>query len=292
MTIESEEHTQENNDAQEHVEGQEHMSSSENHPSHHTSSHSSSQHHPLHHGMHKQEQQPWHIWLICIAALLIVFNQWQIIAISAAIGGSSTGAALGLGTASASISVGAPANLDQVDISTIQSTAQAVNALFPLKQIKTADDALKVMVPSGTPSYGKDLGISYDDPVVALNFLATKLYQKIKQDVQTNDPKTWQRYLNLATKPVGISCEYCCGIGPVGITKTGELRCGCSHNPAIQALTLYLMKYTKLSDQEILYEALRWKTLWFPKDMVGIAVKLAGGDTSSLTQVPSMVGGC
>ena len=136
------------------------------------------------------------------------------------------------------------------------------------------------------------LGVTYDDPITALSFFAQKLYPAMKADLQKNDPQTWQRYIVLATKPVGISCEFCCGIGPVGITSAGELRCGCSHNPAVQAITMYLMKNTKMSDAEILQEVLRWKSIWFPKNMVGLALQLAGGDTSALTNVPGMVGGC
>ena len=96
--------------------------------------------------------------------------------------------------------------------------------------------------------------------------------------------------MNLATKPVGISCEFCCGVGAVGITSSGELRCGCAHNPAIQTLTMLLMKDTNMDDAEVLREALKWKSLWFPRDMVGLALKASGGQIE--TELPGMVGGC
>ena len=224
--------------------------------------------------------------IIGVAAILILFNWVQIWSLSTALAPQVPG------STSISVPVLASGNLADVDVSNIQNTAQAVNALFPLKNIKTADDAVKVMLSSGAPAWAGQLSITYDDPVTALSFLAQKLYPAMKADLQKNDPQTWQRYITLATKPVGISCEFCCGIGPVGITAAGELRCGCSHNPAVQAITMYLMKNTKMSDPEVLQEVMRWKSLWFPKDMVGIALKLAGGDTSALTNVPGMVGGC
>jgi hypothetical protein len=183
-------------------------------------------------------------------------------------------------------------DLKDVNIDEIKSTAQAVAATIDLSGATDAQTVIDKMIPKGTPEYGKELGISYDDPVTALNFLARELYPRIKQDVQTNKPEVWQRYLNLATKPVGISCEYCCGVGPVGITADGSQRCGCSHNPAIHAITLYLMANTDMTDAEVLREALYWKALWFPKNMVEVGLKIAGGDASVLADVPSMVGGC
>ena len=233
----------------------------------------------------KEASADWQVWIIGFAAILILFNQFQIFGLTSALSGGQPSFLGSLGSSGVT-------NLADVDVTKLQNTAQSVKALFPLSTIKTADDAIKIMISSGTPDYGAQLGISFDDPVKALNFLAQELYPRIKADLQKNDPQTWQRYLNLATKPVGISCEYCCGVGPVGITKAGELTCGCAHNPAVHAITMYLMKYTKMTDAEVLREALRWKSLWFPKDMVGLAVQIAGGDTSSLSKVPGMVGGC
>ncbi|MDO8660280.1 MAG: hypothetical protein Q7K43_00175 [Candidatus Woesearchaeota archaeon] len=243
-------------------------------------------HHPVH---HKPEPiSPTMIYAIMgVAAILILFNWAQIWSLSTTISPQTSFSAKFSSPVFAS-----SGSLDDVDISTIQNTAQAVNALFPLKDIKSADDAIKVMIPSGPAVWASELGISYDDPVTALNFLAQKLYPAMKSDLQQNAPELWKRYLDLATKPVGISCEYCCGVGPVSVTPRGELTCGCAHNPAVHAVTMYLMKNTKMSDAEILQEVMKWKSLWFPKDMVGLALKLSGGDTSALKNVPGMVGGC
>ena len=230
------------------------------------------------------------VWVIGITAVLILFNQWQMLQVTGMLGGSRTSS---MSTGHTSIGtvtyLGSDGSLDDVDLSGVQNTAQAIAAVFDLDGI--AENPM-VFIPQGTPEYGAEIGISFDDPVTALNFLARELYPRLKQDLQQNNPETWQRYINLATSPVGISCEFCCGVGPTGITNDGTLRCGCSHNPGIQALVMYLMKNTDMSDAEVLREALKWKIVWFPRDMVGIAASLAGGDTSSLEAIPGMVGGC
>ena len=237
----------------------------------------------------KQQNNKIMIAAIAVVTLLILFNQYQIAQLSGMLGvkqPSVFSAVVNKATFS-----GGAVDLDSVDLASIQNTAQALAAVMPLDKITDAQSAINVMVPTGTPSYGAALGVSYDQPVPALQMLQ-KLYYSLNSDIEQNSPDVWQRYLALATRPIGISCEYCCGIGPIGITADGKSRCGCSHNPAILALTLWLMKNTDMSDAQVLQEALKWKTLWFPKDMVGLAMQVSGGDTSALNAVPGMVGGC
>ncbi len=182
--------------------------------------------------------------------------------------------------------------LANIDIDSLKSTGYTLAAVFPVDEIQNADDAMRIMFPTGTPIYGDDLGVSYDDPVVSLATLA-KMYNTLKTEVKSSNPEAWQRFLNMATKPVGISCEYCCGVGPSGIDSNGNSICGCQHNPALLSIALYLTAYTDFSDGEILYEIMRWKTLFFPKNMIELGLSLAGGDTSSLdSTLPGMVGGC
>ncbi len=220
--------------------------------------------------------------LIILAAAVIIFTQFQISSINSALESSPKKNTVFGGD-----------NLKNVDVSQIKSTAQGIATLFAVDKIKTAQDAINAMIPTGTPEYGEEIGgISYDDPVAALNYLARQLYPRIKQDVKQNDPDAWQRYLNLAAQPRGIACEFCCGVGPQGVDQNGNLRCGCQHNPAAQAIALWLVKNTDYSDAEVLREVYRWKSLWFPKNMVGLALKIAGGDESVLKDVPGMVGGC
>lgn len=225
------------------------------------------------------------IWLIAIAAVLILFNQIMLFQLGGMIGTP----VFSFGTSgTVKLSNG---DLNDVDVSTIKSTAQSVAAVYSLEG-KDAQGVIDTMIPRGQPEYGKELGISYDDPVTALDFLARKLYPAIVQDVKANKPEVWKRYLNFATKPVGVSCEHCCGVGPVSITSEGKQTCGCAHNPAIHAIVLHLMANTDLTDAEVLREVMYWKALWFPKNMVNIGVQIAGGDANVLKDIPSQVGGC
>ena len=50
-------------------------------------------------------------------------------------------------------------------------------------------------------------------------------------------------------------------------------------------LALWLMDNTEMTDQEVLAEVLRWKTIFFPRDMIALAT----GSAEGLSQ---MVGGC
>ena len=212
------------------------------------------------------------VGLLILVVVLMAFNQVSVLKVSAMVGGSKNK------------NVGM--NLDNVDLSEIKSTGHSVAALFPVQDIKTTQDAVDIMISVGTPDYGPALGVSYDDPILGLSILM-KLDNSVQLTAQENE-----RYLNIVTKPLGISCEFCCGVGAVGVDKNGKGICGCQHNPALLGLTKWLIQNTDYSDGEIVREALRWKTLFFPKDMVNLALTVAGGDTSQLDELPGIVGGC
>ncbi len=229
------------------------------------------------------------VLLLAIAALLF-FNQMQIGTVTALLDVSvpiSTNSGNTLGSI---LSLTSSGDLDDVDVTKIQSTAQGIAALFPVDEIKSTEDAITIMVPSGTPDYGEAMGVSYDDPVNSMEKMAGA-YASLKNMAKENDA-VWERYLALAAAPRGLVCEFCCGVGAQGVTASGEIKCGCQHNPALQSLALWLMMNTDYSDAEVLHEAYRWKSLWFPKNMVGLALQIAGGDSSVLGDLPGMVGGC
>ena len=242
------------------------------------------------HKPHRQEKiitKPI-IILVAIATLVILFNQYQINSISGMLKFDS----ILEPTSLRAVSISGNKDIADINVDDLKSTGHSIAALFSVEDVKTQEDAINVIIPTGIPDYGEELGISFDDPVDSLNFLAQKLYPNIKQDIKQNNPEIWQRYITLATKPVGISCEFCCGLNAVSVKKNGELMCGCQHNPAMHGLIMWLMKNTDYSDVEIVKEALKWKALWYPKDMVKLTLQVAGGDTSSLTELPGMVGGC
>ncbi len=220
---------------------------------------------------------------IIITAAIIFFNQMLITDISSSL--------ISVGLITGSIS--SKATLSGTDVSDVTSTAMAVVYVFPeLQNAKNEQDVMEIMLPTGTPEYSSALGgITFDDPITSLNYLS-KWYDVINEDIKNNDPEVWQRYLNLAAAPRGISCEFCCGVGSQGITANGDPKCGCQHSPAFLAITLGLMKYTDYSDAEILREIMKWKTLFFPKNMITIGIQVIGQDLSQLKELPGMVGGC
>jgi|TARA_Y100000310_G_C20687103_1_gene819753 hypothetical protein len=225
---------------------------------------------------------------ILIAGVLILFNQVQLSSISSSFD-SITGAA-----SKGSIFFGGKSvDLAGVDVTQITSTAMSIASLFPeLNNIRSEQDAITLMIPTGTPEYSEALGgITFDDPVTSMEYLA-KLYHSLNSEIKQGNPELWQRYLSLAAAPRGISCEFCCGLGAYGVTPDGRLMCGCKHQPALLAVTMGLMKNTDYSDAEILKETMKWKTIWFPRNMVGLALEVAGTDPSSLQSLPGMVGGC
>ncbi len=243
--------------------------------------------HSVRHKKHKTEKiitKPI-IALMVVAVLAVLFNQIQINTVS----GMVTSNPVSKGTSSGYSS--GSKDLVNINLAELKSTGHTLAAVFPVEDIQTPDDAMAILFPTGTPDYGEELGVSFDDPVGSLSILA-KMYRGLKAEVEKSNPEGWQRYMNLALKPVGISCEYCCGVGPIGIRKDGSSSCGCQHNPALLSVALYLSAYTDYTDGEILREVIRWKTLFFPKKMIELGMTVAGGDTSALDNLPGMVGGC
>lgn len=181
-------------------------------------------------------------------------------------------------------------DLSGVNIDELKSTGASVAAVFPLEGLRSAEDVMLVILPTGIPDYGPGLGVSYDDPV---NSLAVLARMENTGFIKLN-PEELQRYLNLVTKPLGISCEYCCGLKYVGVRDDGKSSCGCQHNPALLTIVRYLIQSSDYTDAEILREAMRWKALFFPKDMVKLSLQIAGGDEATLKELElsGMVGGC
>lgn len=222
--------------------------------------------------------------LMAFAVLVILFNQFQINSVSGMLGGR-------IGTISQRTSLfSGNKDIADINVDELKSTAHTVQAVFQLEGL-SGDEVMGVMFPTGTPEYGGELGVSYDEPVESLAVLA-KMYPGLKNEVEKTNPEGFKRFMSLALKPVGISCEYCCGLKAVGVRENGDSACGCQHNPALLTVALYLSAYTDYSDGEILREVMKWKTLFFPKNMIELGASLAGGDTSSLENLPGMVGGC
>lgn len=238
--------------------------------------------------------------MTALVALIILFNQMQISQASALVG-LGNGNGLAFKSSSANTPLALTGNPTQ--------------------------DAMAIVIPRGTPFYGEALGVSFEDPIRSLEIIAQldPSYGRSKVQLTTQEEKA--RYIDILTTPT-ITCEYCCGV-KTAVTQDGRPTCGCKHSWAMRGLTAYLIKnHPQLSDDEIKKEVIRWKGLFFPKQMIQRYVEetqtgqytpdiaallldvdekklnemkqsIASGEgaqgnvaASSINNLPSMVGGC
>ena len=214
--------------------------------------------------------------LIVVAALLLVFNQYQISGVQKA------------------ISLGALSGQESTAAQTIVTGAS--------------------VIPTGTPAiYGSELKIKYDDisPSNAKKADATiSALGNYDKTIKLSGPALG-RYVKIAGS---ISCEYCCGAASIIFTKdqggykAGDAACGCAHSFAMRGLAKYLLtKHPDISDDAVLEELGKWKTLFFPGIMQQKAdimrsqgiemnyINLASNKYRGIekgVQGGSMVGGC
>lgn len=125
------------------------------------------------------------------------------------------------------------------------------------------------IIPRGVPAvYGAELGVNFDDVSANDPAGADATIRKLAafDDGITLSGADKERYINILFKMEnGISCEYCCGARAI-IFETGEPACGCAHSYAMRGLTKYLLTEhgSEYTDAQILEEAGKWKTLFFP----------------------------
>lgn len=238
-------------------------------------------------GMHKGDFtrviEPTHkdgvpFFLMCmlaVAAAIFVYNQVQISALAADSGG---------------VAKERTVDYSRISLDGITSTASAVSKVFDVSGWKSMDDVTADMLPTGTPEYGDALGVSFDAPEASLARLS-QMYPSLKNQVEQTNPEAFKRFMNMASQPMGVSCELCCGVGPVGVDSKGNPRCGCQHISALLSIALWLTANTDYSDGQVLHEVMRWKTMFFPQKMVNLGASVIGGADSSV-QLPQQVGGC
>ncbi len=154
------------------------------------------------------------------------------------------------------------------------------------------------ILPHGTPpTYGNELGISFDQPETAISVLS-KLdgdWVNEKNGIRFSDLNAaeQQRYLAIGSR---IACEFCCGARTL-VAKDGKPACSCAHSAAMRGLAKYLLQKhaVEFSDQQILEELTKIKTISFPKQMVQRALELKAlgkGIDAETQNLPSRVGGC
>ncbi len=157
---------------------------------------------------------------------------------------------------------------------------------------------VKQIIPTGVPPiYGQELGVSFDKPVEGLQVLSAldgDLFPNGKLHFSELGKDEQARYIKVGSM---IACEYCCGAKTL-VTTTGKPACGCAHSAAMRGLAMYLLKNhaKEYSDEQLLDQMSKWKTMFFPKQTIQKAMKLQaagkGLNAGSLNQLPDMVGGC
>ncbi len=124
--------------------------------------------------------------------------------------------------------------------------------------------------PKGVPRvYGAELGVSFDDvspndPRKAdetIAMLSAFDQEKSGKFIDLQGEKL-QRYIKIASQ---ISCEYCCGAQSI-IFPNGQAACSCAHSYSMRGLAKYLLEKhpSEFTDDQILEELGKWKTLYFP----------------------------
>ncbi|HIH09265.1 MAG TPA: hypothetical protein HA254_01200 [Candidatus Diapherotrites archaeon] len=168
--------------------------------------------------------------------------------------------------------------------------------------------------PKGVPIiYGSELGVDFDDVSPnnqqkaneTIAVLSAFDQEKSGKFIELQGEK-FQRYIKITSQ---ISCEYCCGAESI-IFPDGKRACGCAHSYSMRGLAKYLLdKHAdEFTDDQILEELGKWKTLYFPgalaqkaqalKDKgiefsyINLASNKYRGLENGEPQGGSMVGGC
>ncbi|MBI2656108.1 hypothetical protein HYX03_00025 [Candidatus Woesearchaeota archaeon] len=161
--------------------------------------------------------------------------------------------------------------ISQLKGSTNLITANSVmenKAVESVESKSVKSGSLPDVIPKGVPKiYGVELGVSYDDVSSSNTQKADETISKLGVlDKQLSlGGKDLERYIAVASQ---MSCEYCCGVDSI-IFSNGNAACSCQHSFAMRGLAKYLIKNhgNEYSNDEILEELGKWKTLFFPGAM-------------------------
>ena len=203
--------------------------------------------------------------VLVILVAVIILNQFLTTSAFASLVSSSTGGTVSISSGSLELEYGPKTTLKPMPLSTgeqpvISGYKTKVKSLPTISELTTtpstgdlAQDLLNNVVPRGTPWYGQEAGVSFDDPITAQKLWAKG--RSIQLDAAQDD--RWNRIVN------SFTCDYCCGSpqNPTIIT-----RCGCAHSAAAQGMSKWFVKNhgDKYSDEEIYGEMARWYAVWYP----------------------------
>ncbi len=199
-----------------------------------------------------------------ILTILLVFNQFLIPrAFASTVVGSGGSFSLGIFEIGPKTTL-KPMPLAQGESPVISGYKTKVKSLPTISELQmtpsTGDpiqDLSNNIIPRGTPWYGAEAGVSFDDPITAQNLW--KKGEAIQLDAAQEE--RWKRIVN------SFSCDYCCGSPqrPTIITQ-----CGCAHAAAARGMAKWLIKNygDKYSDEEIYGEMARWYALWYQQGTI------------------------
>ncbi len=189
------------------------------------------------------------IGILLVSLVLVGFNTFQISALK-------------------SISSMGPGAMAANSMVTGNAVAQMPSAVETGATALSGPDVIPKGIP---PIYGTELGVSFDDVSAADAQKADATIKKIGLlDKQISlSGKDKERYIQVASR---ISCEYCCGTDSI-IFSDGKAACGCAHSFAMRGLAKYLIKNhgPEYTDDAILEELGKWKTLFFPEKITAKA---------------------
>jgi len=144
----------------------------------------------------------------------------------------------------------------------------------------------KQIMPSGIPpAYGAELGVSFDNAAAAIPNLAP-YEQDSRSEKLTGD--LLERYIRIGQQ---TACEFCCTAKTL-VFPDGRKACGCAHSAAMRGVIAYLLEHTNMTDQEILTEATKWKTRFFPGPMIERYATKNGLPEFEVQTLQRQVGGC
>lgn len=234
------------------------------HKSHHEA------HHETHHELHDKEpfllrNKIAFTGIVILTLLVSINNLLMPKAFATASLGGSSGSIANLGAFEYGPKITLkPMPLAQNEQPAIQGYKSKVKSLPTISELQmkpltgnAAQDLVNNIVPTGTPWYGPQAGVSFDDPVTA-----QKLWGKGRAiELSPEEEQRWSRIVN------SFTCDYCCGSpqNPTIIT-----RCGCAHSLAAQGMAKWFIKNygSSYSDEEIYGEMARWYALWYPKGTI------------------------
>lgn len=202
---------------------------------------------------------------MAVLAVVVILNQFLATSAFASLVSSSSGGTVSISSSSLKLEYGPKTTLKPMPLAGGEQPVVAgyktkVKSLPTISELSVspstgdlAQDLLNNVIPRGTPWYGTEAGVSFDDPINA-----QKLWAKGRTiQLDATQDERWKRIVN------SFTCDYCCGSpqNPTIIT-----RCGCAHSAAAQGMTKWFIKTygDKYSDEEIYGEMARWYAVWYP----------------------------